>query len=226
MKRRVFVGCACAIFLCAVAVSLGFDFKNRPVYARAAAFHVVIDAGHGGRDAGASSRGGVTERDINLAIAKFLKEELTRMGVGVTLTRESEYSLANPIAKNQKKSDMEARKKIIETVKPDLVISIHLNSLPAYPNVRGFQAFYPKQSPSAEISKQYANSVQTVFNSPEFFTKRGTRAADYFILECTMFPSILCECGFLSNAEDVKLLQTAEYQKIIAQNIALGVKMC
>jgi len=202
-------------------VSLGFDFKNRPVYARTSAFHVVIDAGHGGRDLGASSKNGVTERDINLAISMFLKSEFEGMGVGVTLTRETEHSLANPIARNQKKSDMEERRKIIEKVKPDLVISIHLNSLPSSPETRGFQSFFAKNG----NGKLYADAIQETFNNGNFYTNKKSRTGDYFILECTPYPSVLCECGFLSNLNDVKLLQSVEYQKIIAQYIARGVSV-
>ena len=210
-------------FFCAIVASLTIDFYSLPVYAQIAGFHVVIDAGHGGRDAGASSRNGISERDINLAIAKNLEREFRVRGVGVTMTRANEHSLANPYSRNQKKSDMDARRKIIEKVKPNIVISIHLNSFPTNPAVRGLQTFYDE---SGDKSKQYAQAIQDSFNRSNFDINRKAAVGDYYILECTSYPSILVECGFLSNPQDERLLKTAEYQRLLAILIAEAIINC
>jgi len=215
---------AFCVVLCLAAVSsLAFDFSAREVHARTSDFHVVIDAGHGGRDGGAVSRNGTREADINLAIAKLLRQELRSRGIGVTMTRTNSDSLASPFASNKKRSDMEARRKIIETVSPDLVISIHLNSLPSHPGVRGLQTFYDKTS---EKSKTYAEAIQEIFNQSNLDINRRATVGDYFILNCTKYPSVLVECGFLSNSAEERLLKSPQYQKMIAQYIAEAIINC
>ena len=190
------------------------------VYARAEGFHVVVDAGHGGKDRGASSPNGTYESDINLAIAKFLKAELEARGIGVTMTRETQDWLASPAASNKKKSDMDARRRIIERVRPDLVISIHLNIYPGDSSVRGLQTFYDK---SGTTSKIYAEAIQNEFNRSPLATNRLAKTGDYYILDSTEFPAVLVECGFLSNPDDERLLNTTEFQRIIAHFIASAV---
>lgn len=190
------------------------------VYGRSEGFHVVIDAGHGGKDRGASSREGTYESDINLSIARFLKTGFEVRGIGVTLTRENQDWLASPLARSKKKSDMEKRRQIIERVRPDLVISIHLNIFPADSSVRGLQTFYDKDGAA---SKVYAEAIQNAFNYSPFDINRKARIGDYYILDSTAYPSVLVECGFLSNPDDERLLNTTEYQRIIAHYIASAV---
>lgn len=235
MTKKWVGGIILAFFLVAVGCSLVADYRTRTVYARSGAFHVVIDAGHGGRDGGAVGRAGTIERDINLKIAKHLRDILVARGVGVTMTRENEKSLANPFAKNQKKSDMEERRKIIERVAPDLIVSIHLNSLQTHPAVRGAQVFFAKPAGGAKNAgdtagggcatpaQKYASQIQDALNGGNLHFNRKAAVGDYFMLNCTAYPSVLVECGFLSNANDEKLLNTTEYQKMLANFIAQGI---
>jgi N-acetylmuramoyl-L-alanine amidase len=136
------------------------------------------------------------------------------------MTRENHDDLSSPFARNKKRDDMEKRRQIIEKAKPDLVISIHLNSLPSNRSVRGLQAFYARGS---EPSRGYAEAIQNAFNRSGLPTNRRAATGEYFILECTAFPSVLVECGFLSNIEDEKLLRTTEYQRIVAHYIAVAI---
>ena len=214
---KILYALGAVILVGAVLAAVIIDIKTAPVHARTAEFHVIIDAGHGGWDGGAVSRNGTAERDINLAIARQLARELTSRGVGVTMTRTNQHSLANPYARNKKRSDMDARRRIIERVSPDLVISIHLNSFPQNPSVRGLQTFYDS---SGETSKAYAYAIQERFNRSNLNTNRQPKSADYYILECTSYPSVLVECGFLSNPSDEKLLRSPDYQKLLAIMIA------
>ena len=177
--------------------------------AGSAVFTIVVDAGHGGIDRGASSKNGTFESDINLAIAGFLKEELRLRGAEVVMTRGNKEWLA-----------LDNRRMIIERAKPDLVISIHLNNFPSDTSVRGLQCFYDK---SSEVSQSYARAIQTEFNKNIPDINRVAKAGDYYILNSTAFPSVLVECGFLSNAQEEKLLKTAEYQRILAYYIAASV---
>jgi len=207
----------CVLFAVAIITSLFVDFRSRPVHARTADFHVVIDAGHGGHDGGAVGKNGTREADVVLAIARFLESELKSIGIGTTMTRTTEADLAAPMARNRKRSDMDARRRIIESVQPDLVVSIHLNSLPSHPGVRGFQAFFNQ---SGEISRHFAESLQAHFNNLPLQGNRRASTGDFYILNSTGFPSVLLECGFLSNPNDEALLRTTEYQQFLAANIA------
>ena len=217
MKLKLFIA---GIFFLAIVVAFAVDIANRPVFARTADFHVIVDAGHGGRDGGAVSPSGTREAEINLAISRFLAKELGARGIGVTMTRTTDDSLANPLARNRKRSDMDARRRIIERVSPDLVISIHLNSLPSHPGVRGLQTFFCRGSDKSRI---FAQAIQTRFNESSLNINRRAMTSDLFMLNATQYPSVLIECGFLSNPMDERLLRTREYQQILARYIAEAV---
>lgn len=178
-------------------------------------FTVVIDAGHGGKDRGASGPSGAFESDINLAIALFLKRELVVRGVNVVMTRETVDWLASPLAPNKKKDDMNNRRMIIERAQPNVVISIHLNTFPD-PSVRGLQAFY---NPANPMGRAFAQTIQAEFNNREHIN-RTAKPADFYILSKTRFPAVLVECGFLSNPQEEQMLQTTAYRRILAYYIA------
>ena len=218
--RVVVEGTVVVLCIClAMAVAVAIPNVDLRVYANTAGYTVVIDAGHGGKDRGASSKNGTYESDINLLIARFLKREFEVRGVGVVMTRETGDWLASSFAPNKKRDDLNERRKIIEGAKPELVISIHLNTYPDA-GVRGLQCFYDK---TGEVSKKYADAVQAEFNYSEMDISRSAKTGDYYLLECTQYPSILVECGFLSNAKDERILKTTEYQRILAHYIANAV---
>ena len=176
---------------------------------------IVIDPGHGGADGGVVGRStGTKESDINLSVAKYLADYFKKSGYNAVLTRNDMGSVEGAV-KYSKRGDMKARRQIVEKCSPDLVISVHCNSYPME-SVSGAQVFYSK---SATLGKQFADTVQGYFN--EVLNKKARSAAvgDYYILNCTEYPSILCECGFLSNREDEKNLITASYQEKVAYTI-------
>ncbi len=187
---------------------------------------VVIDAGHGGVDGGVSGvQTGVKESDLNLAIARELKDELEDMGFEVTMTRKTEAGLYGTATKGFKKRDMQKRKEIIQAVDPALIISIHQNLYPSQA-VRGGQVFYSAKS---EGSERLAICVQDKVN--ELYATRGVKnrkiaKGEYFMLDCYSCPSVLVECGFLSSAEDEKLLCDGVWQKKLAGAISAGVLTC
>ncbi len=182
---------------------------------------IVLDAGHGGIDGGVSGvRTGVKESELNLKVVKKLEKFLIDAGMQVYLTRNSEAGLYGVANSSLKRKDMENRKKIIESVKPNLVISIHMNKY-SVSTRRGAQVFYNSEN---ENSKILALSVQDCFNSMEQATRKfSALAGDYYIIKCTEFPSIIAECGFLSNPEEEALLITEKYQDDLAYNIFKGV---
>lgn len=180
---------------------------------------VVLDAGHGGIDGGVSGATGVKESDLNLAIVRILQEKFEAAGYEAILTRRSEAGLYGTTAPGHKRRDMAARAQIIQEASPALVLSIHQNSF-SDPVRRGAQAFYRLDLPS---SKALAVALQSALNGMEECVKKTSPVAgDYFILKCCDAPSAIVECGFLSNAEDEKLLLSESYREKLASAILEG----
>ena len=181
---------------------------------------VVIDAGHGGIDNGVQGINSKTdEADINLAISRFLKGQFTAAGFNCVMTRTNEAGLYGDTSKGFKMRDMKKRKEIIENNDTDMVISVHQNFCPL-PSRRGGTVFFDKDS---ECGKLLAQNIQRSLNEmQECVSKNEALAGDYYMLKCTSNPSVIVECGFLSNNDDEALLITAEYQKSIAYAIFKG----
>lgn len=183
-------------------------------------YTVVIDAGHGGVDPGSIGyKTKVKEADLNLKLSKILKKKLEDAGINVVMTREDENALDKGVDKGFKKRDMQLRKDLIKQVRPNMVISIHMNSYTKH-NLRGAQVFYDKTS---DISKQIADSIQEEFIKGLIRGNKCTSPGDYFMLKCTSAPSVIVECGFLSNEEEEKLLLNEGYQERIVNCIYLGI---
>ena len=205
----IFIGAALGI--CAGAVAASSHTEGRTV---------VIDAGHGGVDVGVM---GITtstkESDINLSISKYLRGFFNDAGFNTVMTRTDQGGLYGVSTKGFKKRDMKKRKEIIEENNADMVISIHQNFCPI-PSRRGGQVFYDKDS---ECGKLLAQSIQQSLNKMDECVKvNSPLIGDYFMLKCIQSPSVIVECGFLSNAEDEKILSTVEYQKSVAYAIFKG----
>lgn len=183
-------------------------------------YTIVIDAGHGGKDKGSTSfYTGVYESDLNLQLSLMLGEVLRNAGFKVIQTRLDENSLSkNPLG-FVKLEDMEERKKIIETSDADMVLSIHMNEFLAGKNQNGAQVFYENEN---EDGKKLSGFLQTELNKINK-KKRSELGGEFFILKCTRAPSVIIECGFLSNEEEEKLLQTKEHQEKICHAILVGI---
>ena len=184
---------------------------------------VVIDAGHGGRDVGVVGvNSNVSEAEINLLITQTLKSKLEALNVKVVLTRKNADGLYDKNATNFKRSDMEKRKNIIAETAPNLVVSIHCNRYPSGER-RGAQAFFNNFS---DDGKRLASLIQTNLNIlNEEHLNRGFSPlkGDYYILNCSNYPSCIVECGFLSNAEDDLLLNDENYRDKLADAILSGI---
>ena len=184
---------------------------------------ILIDPGHGGFDSGASANG-IVEKNINLEVAKYLKEYIEAGGGAVYMTRDADKDTADPNrAKGitQKKSDMQMRKSDIKKYKVDIFISVHMNKF-EQSEYRGAQVFYDDDS---EQNKFLAEAIQQGIK--DVLKDGNNRVAKnmgngIFVLKDNEIPSALIECGFLSNADEAKLLSTAEYQKKVAEGIYKG----
>jgi N-acetylmuramoyl-L-alanine amidase len=183
--------------------------------------NIVIDAGHGGIDRGAVSYSKKNyESDINLEIALKLKKQFETADIGVIMTRSDKNGLYGSKTEGFKKRDMLKRKEIIANSGADLVISIHLNKYPTLSR-KGAQTFF---KPSCELGTLAAKKIQEQLNK-EINLDRAypSLKGDYYILNCSDIPSVICECGFISNPEEEQLLINPQYQDKIAYNIFSGI---
>lgn len=182
---------------------------------------VVVDAGHGGDDPGKVGIGGAIERDLNLQIAQKLQKFLEASDVKVVMTREDQDGLYDRNVSNKKVQDMKKRIELIEEAEPDLVVSIHQNSY-GEEYVKGAQVFYYKDS---EKGKELAEYIQNrLVQNLDPGNTRGTKANDsYYLLKKTDKPIVICECGFLSNAQEAARLCEEIYQEQLAWQIHMAV---
>ena len=184
-------------------------------------YTIVVDPGHGGIDPGSIGyKTKIKESELNLKFAYMLAEKLRAVGIRVIMTRTDENGLAdNNFGKLFKKEDMRLRKEMINKIRPNMVVSIHMNS---YTNhvLRGAKVFYDKTS---DISRKIAESIQEQFSINLEASNNVASVGDYYMLKCTESPSIIAECGFLSNEKDEKLLLNPNYQEKVVNCIFVGI---
>lgn len=190
-------------------------------------YKIVVDAGHGAPDGGAVSSDGIEEAGLNLEIAEKLRDALEDEGFLVIMTREDENNIADTdkqkSIREMKSSDLTNRVNIANNSGADIMISIHMNKFEGGSSW-GWQTFYSKNS---DEGKRLATLVQSSIqkNIDDRVNKRVALSIEGIkIVDKTNIPVIIVECGFLSNVEDLKLLQTEEYQNKIAIGIVDGVK--
>ncbi len=188
--------------------------------AKQAVMTVVIDAGHGGIDNGVVGENtGATESELNLSVAKLLRDDFKSAGFRVIMTRTSSAALYGAAQSSLKKTDMQNRKKIIEDADAVAVISLHMNKCPL-PSRRGAQVFYKIDDDSSE---SLAGCVQKSLDGMEESSRScPILKGDYYVLNVSPCPAILVECGFLSNSDDEALLTTEEYRSKLAYTVFKG----
>lgn len=183
-------------------------------------YTVVIDAGHGGIDVGATgATTGVFESELNLEIAKELKILFDDAGFTTIMTRTDENGLYGDTSPGFKKRDLKRRVEICNKSSADAFISVHLNTY-ASSSRRGAQVFFKSKDNNA---KRLADDIQLELN----LLKESKRmydaiSGDYYLLNECKTTAVIVECGFLSNLEEEKLLLTANYRKKLAKCIFYG----
>ena len=183
---------------------------------------ILVDAGHGGEDGGASGPGGLLEKNINLDISFHLRDILRLMGYRVRMTRETDISLHKNAAK-RKRSDLEERVNAINADDVALCVSIHQNSFSGKGTARGTQVFY---APNGDKSKCAAECIQfSVRQKLQTDNARSVKCADsaIFILNNAENPAVLVECLFISDPRDALILSKQRERADIAFAIACGV---
>ena len=181
---------------------------------------LIIDAGHGGFDPGAVAADGTTESHLNLKIALQMEELACLLGVRTDMTRSEDVSTESDETASiraRKNSDLQNRVKQVNNITSGILISLHQNSLPQVPTVHGAQVFYG----GAEGSQPLAEGVQAALNETVNDRAKEPKSAGsgVYLLKNAENPSILVECGFLSNAEETALLNTREHQTRLALTI-------
>ena len=185
---------------------------------------IIVDAGHGGEDGGAVSDNGVSEAEINLKIALKLQQLLEQSGSNVVLTRSDDnaiYDVDKKTLREKKNSDIRNRVRIGNNSSADIFVSIHLNKIPEN-QYYGWQTFFKDGN---EDGKRLATCIQSNLN--ETIQKENKRVplkiSNVYIIKHVEIPTVIVECGFLSNQQEEKLLQQEEYQNRLAWGIYNGI---
>lgn len=198
--------------------------KSLDVYKESLNKVIVVDAGHGGIDGGAVSKNEARESDMNLRIALKVRELLEQNGAIVLLTRDQDVGLYSDTGtiRKKKNEDLRERKKMVDESQSDLFISIHMNSFPQQPTCSGAQTFYPK---NCENSKKIANYIQEeLIRVLDNKNKRKSKEKnDIYLLKKCSIPTVLVECGFLTNPKEERLLKDETYQEKVAWGIYIGI---
>lgn len=202
------------------------NFSANGVMAKPVSSHtVIVDAGHGGDDGGAVGIDGTVEKDINLDIALKLEKILKFYGFNVIMTRtEDVMTCDNGLStmRERKVSDIRNRFTLIEHNPDAIFVSVHQNKFSDSAQ-HGTQVFY---SDNNEKSRILANSIQTsVVNALQSGNMRAVKksGSSIYLLYHAKIPAVLVECGFISNADEVKLLNNDDYRMKVAILIADGI---
>ncbi len=222
-KTLRFTACMAGVFVilavCArvtdSALPASTEVTDRPV--------IVLDAGHGGLDSGAVGKSGVLEKDVNLSVVKHLQKLLELSGFKTVLTRSEDVSIYDPGVegiRNQKLSDMDNRLEIIQSYPDSVFLCIHQNNY-TDPQYFGGQMFYNNNNP---YNRTLAQIMQNRFAQLQPGNDREIKLSgdELFLLKSNLNPSLMIECGFLSNPEEEAKLATDEYQQKLAFTIYSG----
>ncbi len=166
---------------------------------------IVIDAGHGGKDAGAM-RDGIMEKNLNLSVALKLRNELQARGYLVYMTRSTDTFLS-----------LKQITQVSESLKPHIFISVHHNSSNSSA-IYGLETYYYHGFSLSLAQAVHAKQVQSLA-----VLDRGVRKNQFYVINHVKVPSILCELGYVSNANELKVLNTELRQRQQAKAIADGV---
>lgn len=184
-----------------------------------ARYCIVLDAGHGGEDGGATSCTGVLESGINLEITLRLKDLFHLLGRETKMIRTSDisvYTKGGTIAQ-KKMSDLKERARIVNTTPRAMLISIHQNNF-SDNRYSGAQVFYADTQGSEFLAKQLQSTLIASLNKD---SKRACKRCDgVYLMEHITCPGILVECGFLSNPAEEAKLRSMEYQRKLCCVIA------
>ncbi len=211
----ILLSLAACIVLAVAAGGVFFILKPKatlPTQKENKIFTVIIDAGHGGRDEGTKFKN-FKEKDITLAIAKQVEALASQYNLKVILTRHTDTFL-NPIARVNFASQQNA----------NAYVAIHVNELRGYSYVSGMQVYVSNKNPDFDQSRLLGSAVSQNLGADFKVSPRlQQRAANIFVLADNSIPSILVECGFITNSADLKLLTDSSKILLIAKHMLTGI---
>ena len=225
MQRKLkYTGIVIGIFVLFLLLTVKFvdndswDSWNLPLAGKV----ILLDAGHGGMDGGATVQD-VMEKEISLAVTIKVRDYLQEQGALVVLTREKDTDLAEDDTKGirqRKQEDLRSRVEMINQSNADLFLSIHLNAFPSSSS-HGAQTFYTSRF---EENEQVAKFIQAEIIRNLENTKRDARPISHiYLMDYAKKPGALVEIGFLSNANERDQLTSDKYQEQVASSIYMGI---
>ncbi len=183
---------------------------------------VIVDAGHGGEDGGAVAND-IIEKDINLSISKKLADILKASGYKVILTR-SDDEMVDAVGETQRErkvSDMHNRLDVFNKSENNVVISIHQNKF-TQEQYHGTQVFYSENNnKSITLATAIRDDVKALLQ-PDNTRECKPAGREIFLLSNSNVPSVIVECGFISNYDEAQKLKTNDYQNQMAFAIFAG----
>ena len=233
VHRKIVSGallCGCALFTLygasrvaeksekgALPVSLSGESEELPV--------IVLDAGHGGIDGGCTSAEGVPEKGINLDILLRLRDILEVNGYEVRVTRDSDRSIHDEGVEGiaaQKSSDMDNRLAMFNESGNAVCVSVHQNQF-TDPKYKGAQMFYSGSNSTSEVLARALQSRFRELLQPDNDREIKQCGKELFLCYFSENPTVMAECGFLSNPDDAAALNTDEYQTKVALTLFSGI---
>ena len=219
LKRLIKIVLIVAL-LAAAAVFVKIFVSNgglKPVISQNSRSTLVLDAGHGGIDGGAISDSGLKESDINLQIALKTEALVRFLGIDTVMTRETDTDNSDNKAYSEH-DNLVQRAKLANSTENAVLISIHQNKFPSAV-VSGAEVMYSDNDDSKALGLITQDNLVTLLDSSN---RRVARPAPKELLltssvEC---PTILVECGFMSNPQEVKKLASNDYQLKLAAILA------
>ncbi len=184
-------------------------------------YTIVLDAGHGGKDSGTISADGTLEKDINLGIVLNLYDFLMFSGINCITIRNTDEE-CYPNGTNKNRSDLYNRLDFVNSVDNSILVSIHQNHFEDT-SEWGMQVWYTANEPSSKVLADNILNLSKKFLQPE--NNRTNKASNdsYYILYKATVPSVMVECGFMSNIEENNKLKSDDYQKKLGFVIMNGI---
>lgn len=183
---------------------------------------IILDAGHGGEDGGATSCTGVLESGINLEITLRLRDLFHLLGRETRMIRTSDisvYTKGGSIAQ-KKMSDLKERVRIVNATPGAILVSIHQNNF-SDSRYSGAQVFYADTQQSEQLAKVLQNALIASLNRNSH--RKSKQCSGVYLMEHISCTGILVECGFLSNPEEEARLRSPDYQQRLCCIIAATV---
>lgn len=185
-------------------------------------YPIILDAGHGGVDGGASGWDGTLESDLNLAVVRRIDALLALLGEQTVLTRTDEGDLSDPNAQTiaqRKVSDIRNRVALVNDHSGSILISVHMNAFTGS-EYYGPQVFYGGVGESKGLGELIQENLLTLV--PENQRKAKPISSDVYLMNHISVPAVLIECGFLTNREELERLKNEDYQKQLAVILAVS----